>query len=365
MSTLSTNSSSLRYRGSDLVIGLTCLNFTLLLGVCYLIYGVSESWWVGTVITYAPRLPFVIPSIGLLIVSLFRSREFAGINLISTMIGLFPVMGLIIPNGSILDQSLPTERHSSLKIVSCNVQEFRPDFSKVLEEIVVINPDIVALQEALHTDELLESHFHDWHKVHIGNFWIGSRYPLKPIASCEVSQFGGRLAGIVVEIETPAGAITVANVHQMTARRGLTELNRRSLIDGDGTKELESFESERYLESLDLRAAINAARGEQPLIVCGDFNTPVSSSLFQKHWGDLQSSFDIAGFGFGYTAPCKGNRFWPHNSPWARIDHILCSNEWTVSHAEIGHSDGSDHRLISATLTSNSAAPGSTPLKSQ
>ena len=86
------------------------------------------------------------------------------------------------------------------------------------------------------------------------------------------------------------------------------------------------------------------------MIVCGDFNTPVSSSLFLKNWGDFQSSFDVAGFGFGYTSPCKGGRFWPNNFPWARIDHILCSEEWAIHQCEVGKSDGSDHRLITATV---------------
>ena len=332
------------------MIAFSCLNFLALCVISYFLFVVSEQSWIGTLLTYAPRAPYLIPSLALLVASLFWNRAWLGINLISTLIVLVPIMGLAVPTDF---ESVTKQRFSSqtaIKIVSCNVQEFQPDFRKVMREIFAINPDVIALQEALKDEPILKTQFPDWHVVHHGNFWVGSRYPVKLISECQVSQFGGRLAGIVVEIETPMGPAVLANVHQMTARHGLTELSRQSFVNGDGTRELEAFNGERYLESIELRNAVDAARKDLPMIVVGDFNTPVSSSLFHKHWGDLQSSFDIAGFGFGYTSPCKGNRFWPDNVPWARIDHILCSSEWTVRRCQIGHSNGSDHRLITALL---------------
>ncbi len=332
------------------VVGLSLLNLALLCVVSYLLYAVSETWWVGTVLTYAPRMPYLLPTIVLLVASLIWHRESLGINLVSLLIVLVPVMGLSLPLELWLNGSAKTEGEVSLKIVSCNVQAFQPHFEKILDEIAAISPDIVALQEAAGGDPRLDEYFRDWHTLRHGHYWVGSRYPLSFLADCEVTQFGGRLAGMIVEIETPGGPIVLGDIHQMTARFGLKELNRNTLINGDGARELEAYEGERYFESIDLRAAIEAARGDRPLLVCGDFNTPASSSLFQKHWGDLQSSFDVAGFGYGYTSPCKGNRVWPDNYPWARIDHILGSNEWTIRQCQIGTSDGSDHRLISATV---------------
>jgi endonuclease/exonuclease/phosphatase family metal-dependent hydrolase len=332
------------------VLAFSLLNFFALCAVSYILFVVSEQWWLGTLLTFAPRSPYLIPSVALVFASLFWHRGSLGINLISVLIVLVPIMGLAVPTDfeSLNKKTFSTQ--TSLKIVSCNVQEFQPDFRKVMREIFAINPDVIALQEALKDEPLLQTQFPDWHVVHVGNFWIGSRYPVKLVTECQVRQFEGRLAGIVVEIDSPMGPVALSDIHQMTARRGLTELSRRSFVDGDGTKELEAFSSERYLEAIELRDAVDAARKDRPVIVVGDFNTPVSSNLFQKHWGDLQSSFDTAGFGFGYTSPCKGNRFWPDNTPWARIDHILCSNEWTVRRCQIGRSNGSDHRLIAALL---------------
>lgn len=333
------------------VIGLSCANLAALCLVSYLIYGVSESWWVGIVLTYAPRSPFLIPAILLAMVSLFKSREALGINLVAIAIVLVPIMSLSIPLERWFDRPSTGSDAISLKILSCNVQAFKPDFAKVLEEITAFDPDVIALQEAFRGDPRMDEFFRGWHEIRHGHFWVGSRYPITLVSDCNVTTFGGRLAGMLVQIDTPGGSIVFGDVHLMTARFGLLELNRKSLVTGDGTRELENFEGERYLESIEIRSQVDSARNDRPLIVCGDFNTPVSSSLFRKQWGDLQSAFDTAGFGYGYTSPCKGNRYWPDNTPWARIDHILCSNEWTIRDCQIGKSAGSDHRLIAATVT--------------
>lgn len=332
------------------IVGVSCLNLALLCVLSYLLHVVSETWWVSAILTYAPRLPYLFPTVMLVLISLLWHRESLGINLISAMIVLVPVMGLSLPLDKWMNGSAPIEGETPLKILSCNVQAFRPDFDKVLAEIAAINPDIIAFQEAFRGDDRLEQNFPNWHTLRHGHYWVGSRFPIAFISDCEVTQFGGRLAGMIVSVETPGGTIVFADIHQMTARHGITRLNRKTVLSGEGKTRLENFEGERLTEAIDIRAAVDVARQDRPLIVCGDFNTPTSSTLFQKQWGDLQSAFDLVGFGYGYTSPCKGNQYWPHNTPWVRIDHILCSEEWTVKQCQIGQSDGSDHRLIAATI---------------
>ena len=332
------------------VVTLSLLNILALSLLNYTLYFVSETWWVGTVLTYAPRILFLIPTLMLLTASLIWHRSSLGMNLIASGIVLVPVMNLSIPLDLWLNGSPTTYGETVLKIVSCNVQSFEPDFRKVLDEIALIKPDLVAFQEAFGEDERADQFFRDWQVVRQGQYRIYSRFPASVISNCEVSQFGGRLAGIMVQVETPAGPIAIGNVHLMTARFGLQELDHETLVNGKGQKELENHVNERDLESTAIRAAVNLAHHTGPLIVCGDFNTPTFSTLFQKHWGDLKSSFDAAGFGYGYTSPCKGTTMWPDNLPWARIDHILCSHEWSVRSCEIGTTAGSDHRLVAATL---------------
>ena len=331
------------------VTGLSWLNLAALGVLCWLLFVVSESWWVSTVLTYAPRTPFLAPALGLLVASLFWKRRAIWVNAVSLTVVLGPVMGLSVPASRWLSPTIAETSEFELKIVSCNVQAFQPNFAKVLAEIAVIKPDVVALQEAFPLSPLLDEAFRGWHTVSHDRYWVGSRFPVKLIAQCEVPIFE-RSAGMVVEIETPSGPVLLGDIHQMTARRGLMELSKRSLFDGAGPRRLEESQELREEESLTIREQIESARRDKPLLIVGDFNTPVSSQMFQRHWGDFQSAFDLAGIGYGYTSPCKANRFWPENLPWARIDHILCSPEWTVRSCQIGKSAGSDHRLIAATL---------------
>lgn len=333
-----------------LVIGLSCLNLVVLSFVNYLLYFVSEAWWPGTVVTYAPRILFLLPTLIVLLGSLIWHRGSIGMNLISTLIAVGPVMGLSLPFDRWLNGSAPIEGESLLKVVSCNVQSYAPDFGKVLKEISKLRPDVVALQEAFGDNEQADDFFREWKSVRHGQYRVFSKYRVSLISECEVSQFGGRSAGMVVQIEAPFGPVVLGNIHQMTPRFGLEELDRQTLINGKGTKELQDFVRERHDDCKAIRMAINTAHESSPLIVCGDFNTPTCSILYQRYWGDFKNCFDSAGIGFGYTSPCKGNRYWPDNTPWARIDHILCSQDWSVRDCQIGQTDGSDHRLIAATL---------------
>jgi endonuclease/exonuclease/phosphatase (EEP) superfamily protein YafD len=332
------------------VIGLSCLNLVFLSAVNYVLYFVSERWWIGTVLTFSPRIVFLLPALVLLLASLLWHRTSLVVNLIAAGIVLVPLMELSLPLDLWLNGSPRTDGNLVLRVVSCNVQSFQPAISKVLDEIAALKPDIVALQEAFGDDEQIDRFFHDWHTVRQGQYRIFSRDPVALLAPCEVTQFGGRLAGMIVRIDCEGSPVVLANIHQMTVRSQLEELRSDSFFSGKGKKELEQATVERNLESAAIRDSIDRAQKSNSLIVCGDFNTPTSSNLFRRHWGDLKSSFDSAGLGYGYTSPCKGSQYWPDNTPWARIDHILCSPEWSVKACEVGESDGSDHRLIVATL---------------
>ena len=331
------------------VIGLSWLNLAALGVLCWLIFSVSESWWVSAVLTYAPRAPLVAPTLGLLAAACFWHRPSLAVNVVSLIVVLGPLMGLSLPVSRLAGSTVVEPDQFELKLVSCNVQAFTPNFAKVLDEIAVIQPDVIALQEAFPLSPLLAETYRDWHTISHDRYWVGSRWPIKRLADFEIPTFE-RSAGLVVEIETPRGPVVLADIHQMTARRGLMELSKRSFFDGDGTERLEESISQREEESILIREQVETVRGDKPLLLCGDFNTPVSSQVFQRYWGDFQSAFDLAGVGYGYTSPCKANRFWPENLPWARIDHILCSPEWNVASCQIGKSAGSDHRLITATL---------------
>jgi endonuclease/exonuclease/phosphatase family metal-dependent hydrolase len=208
---------------------------------------------------------------------------------------------------------------------------------------------VIALQETSWGVEPLAGHFAGWHTVHVGEFWVSSRHPVRVIDECTPKAFE-RTTAILCEIEAPQGTILVCNVHLSTARHGLTDLRWHSPFSGAGVDDLEWRQWQRRLEAEETVRFI-AEHAQRPLIIVGDFNTPANSTLLTDVWNGYTNAFDAAGWGYGYTSPCNTGRLWPANTPWLRIDHILCDDAWQVHRCAIGKSAGSDHRLIYAWLS--------------
>jgi len=337
-------------KAARIVWCLSGLNLALVVAVLLLIFVVSESWWVAAAISYLPRSPWMLPAIALGIAACWFHRPSAWVNVIAIGLVAGPIMELRLPG--VLNapgQALAAPGRETLRVVSCNIQSYKPNFAEVMQEVSAAHPDVVVFQEAFGEHRLLQDFFPDWHKLHVSTYWVGSRYPVRLLAECP-SQVFDRVSGIMVEVDAPGGTVVLANVHQMTARRGLQAIHKGSVLRGEAGEDVDSFRELRAFEATEIRRTIEQHRGDRPLIVAGDFNSPTSSSVFHETWGDLQSAFDIAGWGYGYTSPCKSHRYWPPNLPWARIDHILCSPHWTVASCQVGRGNGSDHRLIAAEL---------------
>ncbi len=77
-----------------------------------------------------------------------------------------------------------------------------------------------------------------------------------------------------------------------------------------------------------------------PVIICGDFNSTAHNSAFGELARSLQDAFREVGQGLGATYHAR--------LPFARIDHILISNDWEVLDASVGQSDFSDHLPLTA-----------------
>ena len=163
-----------------------CRNVSIahLIGVCcvwILIYRVSENWWLSAAMNYLPRLPYVMPAIILLVPSLICHRFSIVLNLLAIALVIGPIAGFQFPQNREENHS---DSKSQLTIVSCNVKVFNPEFSMVLREIQALNPDIVGLQEATRNNQLFEKAFDDWHMVHVSEYWIASKYPIRLISEC-------------------------------------------------------------------------------------------------------------------------------------------------------------------------------------
>jgi len=305
---------------------------------------VSEHWWLTTALVYLPRTPYSVVPLLLLPLAILYSRQAMIANLAALVLSLGPIMGLAIP--------LPSwgGRHENnhLRIVSCNVHGYQPSFEGVLDEISAGVPDVVVFQEAVGEDQVLDKAFSDWQRLHVGEYFVASRHSIQHIATFKSEPYR-RIAAVVFEIGD-ARPYRLVNIHQTSPRGGLTSLRPANLVDGSGGEIVERSVDRRKEESAALREFVEEHREDRPLVIVGDFNMPSDSSLYRAAWGDYQNAFDSAGFGYGYTASCGKNRFWPDGTPWCRVDHILASSEWHIQKCWIGSGNGSDHRLIAAIL---------------
>jgi endonuclease/exonuclease/phosphatase (EEP) superfamily protein YafD len=323
---------------------LSWMSLATIVAATAVLWLVSEGTWWGTVFLFLPRHAFLAAPAMLLVVSLLAYRRMVFVNLAGVLLAAFPLMGAQFP------RLLPEQNTGGLQVVSCNIQRYEPDFDSVLREITDLKPDVVALQEALWSDERLSRTFPGWHSIWEDEYWIGSRYPLRKIGVCRSTPFD-RISGLSVEIEAPGGPIVLHNLHLTTARFGFAELSVHSVLDGTGPAFVEKYTQLRRDEALECRAAVDKHGSKLPTLIVGDFNTPTVSEIYRSTWYGFANAFEQAGWGFGYTAPCTTHHHWPDDVPWARIDHILADDRWAVSACGIGYGNGSDHRLIWATLS--------------
>ena len=104
----------------------------------------------------------------------------------------------------------------------------------------------------------------------------------------------------------PADRFVFVNLHLETARKGLQGLLGKGGLIPDNLAQAEKMASPspRASRRIELnamirdreseRAAIWAIRGDKrvPVLVAGDFNLPVESAIFRRHWGGYTDAFD-------------------------------------------------------------------------
>jgi len=320
----------------------------------YAIWNVSEQWWLGSVLTFLPRTPWLAPGMLLILVGMWQRSGTVLVNLVLSLFVLWSIVGFNVPWQTLVsnteNSNLTNDRSArTVRIVSANTQQFEPNFTLLLREIRSAKPDVIALQEASRPPKSLSDQYPDWHSVRVRGLWVGSKWPIKLIGQCH-SDVYDRVTAIMVEVEAPFGKFLVTDLHLMTARRSLIYLQPKSVITGTGQETVNVALVERSEEARQTREFVTEFGGDQPLIICGDFNMPTSSSIYRNCFGHFANSFEQTSWGCGYTAPCRAIRYWPTNVPWQRIDHILANHNWRIIDSQVGRRDGSDHRLMAATL---------------
>jgi vancomycin resistance protein VanJ len=200
-------------------------------------------------------------------------------------------------------------------------------------------PHLVAFQECGPRLVAAVERAEGWHRHQWDGLCLLSRFPILGAEAMdrsalarihETTAIGGSGNVVRYVLAAPGGTIHLTNLHLETPRKGIEGLVRL---------DWERFGANTELRGIEARLARRwADAGAGPMLVAGDFNTPVESHIYRRSWSGLKNAFSARGRGFGMT----------RYNGWirARIDHVLMEEGWRAEAAEVGPDAGSDHRPL-------------------
>lgn len=302
-----------------------------------LLWAFGDRWWPATALLFGPRWLALLPLGALAVPALALAtrrgsparRSLAPLG-VALALAIGPFLGLRFGWRSLLPEGDPD---TALRVVSYNVEGGERVAARLDELIRDTRANILAFQECgpEFVDSLAGRKGWRHHAARRGNPCLLTRFPIESadtIPTWEAGGFGGSGNAVRYRLHTPAGSVTLVNLHLETPRRGL-ELLRY----GGSALRMEGNTTVREIGSERIRAWIGDAAG--PLVVTGDFNMPVESRIYARYWGDLSNAFSGAGRGFGWTRILKRFR--------VRIDHVLTGGGARARRARLGPDLGSDH----------------------
>lgn len=306
-----------------------------LLATAGALHSTSDRWWIATLLMFAPRWIWGLP-LGLFV--LLVASDFRRLALpfgLALAIVLGPIMGLCVPWRSPFETEKPV---LSVRVLSCNGDSRELDPVRLRALLNEVHPSIVAMQDVWtpHVREVFSST--DWHVHTSAGMCLASRFPIRAVEVLDFGPFGPGLGWVnCYALDTPAGVVHFFNLHLATPRWGLlAAVGDRS----DGAKQLQHNSDLRRDQSTAVSHKARSLPG--PVLLAGDFNTPVESTIHRECWSDYQNAFSMAGFGCGCTHFTELTA--------VRIDHILASADWHIRKCWVGPDVGSAHRPIVADL---------------
>jgi vancomycin resistance protein VanJ len=297
--------------------------------------GLADVWWPATVLAYAPRWLLALPlPFAALALWVAGRRKL-----------LWSLLPAAIALGAAVDFRIPVSRasagsdSSAVVLVTLNAG-YRTTVDQLRQLLQSSGAQVAALQECdPPIAEAADSWKRDGWQVHReASLCLLSRFPIRKVDvldPTEIRRQGGNGVAVHYLLDAPSGPLDITSVHLQTVRDGLDEVIHRAWR---GSAALAANTAARDNESRRVRAWIDERRGTNGAVVVGDFNMPVESAVFRRHWGSLGNAFSRAGFGLG----------WSKRTRWhgVRIDHVLFSDELDCARAYIGDDAGSDHRPV-------------------
>jgi endonuclease/exonuclease/phosphatase family metal-dependent hydrolase len=228
-----------------------------------------------------------------------------------------------------------------LSVVTYNVNYGVAQPENVIRYLAGSNASVICLQETHQRWERIlkpaleqaypHSYFQDWGRA--GGLALLSRYELGPVRVIQPEV--GWWPALLAEVETPAGAIQILNVHlkPRLTERGRITVSAYCRAPGIHREELAGF-----LRHVD---------PQRPLIIAGDFNENevglAMRCLFDQGFASALSAYDGRSKTWRWTV-------WPGIVVNDRFDHIMYSDHLDCTGAEVVQVSGSDHMPVRAVM---------------
>lgn len=238
-----------------------------------------------------------------------------------------------------------------LVIMSANVGQ--RNRSNIVEKIEHIQPDIVALQEAMHFrgHRILPGYFN---AERISEYQLLSRFPIlksEPIRYRSVSPY---IVAVRHELDYKGRRIVLYNVHLPTPRSDFEKLRGPGAV-----RELSDFGSflhadkrSAFAQAMSRRAELGRRLSDRmameslPVIAMGDFNMPRRSYNYRRFNDLLVDLHDVCGSGTGHTFPGHTSNPIALFRSWMRLDYIFVSEHWRGGRFLVEGDSQPQHRAV-------------------
>ena len=321
----------------------------------------SEEWLPATLLVYGPRWPLALPLVVLVPLALLAwpriLRTLAPLAL-SALVIAWPIMGGRVSLATLGKPMPALPANGSFRVMTFNT------FGGVavaarLDEAFALRPDIAAFQECGDVLFAALQAIKGMYAVNYHGLCTVSRWPITKIDSMPRLENGqGAALAARHHITTPFGPVLFVNVHFETARKGLEALTKGGSLVPDNAGGIArmvlavlspNMATARQLMMNTVTRTRESARASRwaltdaantPVIVAGDFNLPVESTIYWRYWSGYRNAFETTGTGFGFSKS-EGELL------RIRIDHVLGNAAAPrPTGTLIGPELGSDHRPV-------------------
>lgn len=305
------------------------------------LWAFGDRWWPATLLLYGPRWPLLTPAPAVVLIALLVRPKLVLPVVLGVVVAIGPLLGWRLGWRSFVGRPGP----ASLRVVTFNMMgSGNPLAAEVPARLAEYLPDLILLQECAPGLGEPGTLPNGWSLTRRRTQCLLSRWPvdsLEVIDVVETAEDGMTGFAVAYDVRLPGGTARVVNLHLETPRRGIERFR------GEG--ETRSLARNILLRNIGSQRTARWVTARAPdAVVAGDFNLPVESVIYRRHWGHCRNAFSERGRGFGHT---RILRRWS-----ARIDHVLaCGGQWQVVNAFVAGDLGSDHLPVVVDLARREA----------